>query len=176
REARVAGADQCARGCCAGARVLARAVADRLERAHAATRGRPRPRRAARGARRCQVRASPAPAPARMTRVSAVVPVLNGGRYLDELLAALEREGVDGVLVIDSQSDDDSVAIARRRGARVIEIERAQFQHGATRNMGAAESDGELVCFLTQDATPLPGWLDAYREAFALDDRVGAAF
>src|SRR5205085_1474977 len=31
-------------------------------------------------------------------------------------------------------------------------------------------------CFLTQDATPMPGWLDAYREAFALDPRVGAAY
>jgi glycosyltransferase involved in cell wall biosynthesis len=33
-----------------------------------------------------------------------------------------------------------------------------------------------LICFLTQDAVPVEGWLDAYRESFALDDRVGAAF
>src|SRR6185437_14394206 len=41
---------------------------------------------------------------------------------------------------------------------------------------GAEHTGGELICFLTQDATPCPGWLAAYREAFALGERVGAAY
>ena len=80
------------------------------------------------------------------------------------------------MLVIDSGSRDRSVAIARAAGVRVVEIEPGEFGHGRTRNLGASLCAGELICFLTQDATPCPGWLDAYREAFTLDARVGAAY
>jgi O-antigen biosynthesis protein len=107
---------------------------------------------------------------------SVVIPVLDGARYLPELLAALEREAPSEVLVIDSGSTDDSVEIARDAGVRVIEIPPAEFGHGRTRNLGAEKTDGEFICFLTQDATPRPGWLAAYAEAFASDERIGAAY
>jgi glycosyltransferase involved in cell wall biosynthesis len=80
------------------------------------------------------------------------------------------------VLVIDSGSRDHSVDIARAAGVSVLEIEPASFGHGRTRNLGAQRTSGELVCFLTQDATPVPGWLAAHRESHALSDRVGAVF
>lgn len=111
-----------------------------------------------------------------MRSVCAVIPVKDGERYLGELLAALAREGVQEVLVIDSGSRDGSLSIAREAGARVVEIAPEDFSHGATRNLGAASTSGELICFLTQDATPCPGWLAAYREGFELDGRVGAAY
>jgi glycosyltransferase involved in cell wall biosynthesis/GT2 family glycosyltransferase len=111
-----------------------------------------------------------------MSRVSAVIPVKDGERYLEELLQALAREGVDEVLVIDSGSRDRSLEIARAAGVELLQIEPAEFGHGRTRNLGAERTSGELICFLTQDATPVPGWLGAYREAFALDERVGAAY
>ncbi len=111
-----------------------------------------------------------------MSRVSVVIPVKDGERYLAELLDALAREGADEVLVIDSGSRDRSLEIARAAGAELLEIAPEEFGHGRTRNLGAERTSGELICFLTQDATPCPGWLDAYREAFALDERVGAAF
>ncbi|RKQ92871.1 glycosyltransferase involved in cell wall biosynthesis [Solirubrobacter pauli] len=108
---------------------------------------------------------------------SVVVPVLNGARYLPELLEAVFAQGHDvEVLVVDSGSADGSVTIAAEAGAKVIEIPNAEFGHGRTRNLAAEHTTGELICFLTQDATPLPGWLDAYAAAFAADVRVGAAF
>lgn len=111
-----------------------------------------------------------------MTRVTAVVPVKDGERYLQELLDALRREGVDETLVIDSGSSDRSPAIARAAGATLIEIPPAEFGHGRTRNLGAERAGGELIWFLTQDATPVAGALDAFRAAFALDERVGVAY
>jgi glycosyltransferase involved in cell wall biosynthesis len=109
-------------------------------------------------------------------RVSAVIPVKNGERYLKELLDALERERVDEILVIDSGSRDRSREIVRAAGARLVEIPPERFGHGRTRNLGAESTTGDLICFLTQDATPCPGWLAAYREAFTLDERIGAAY
>jgi O-antigen biosynthesis protein len=108
--------------------------------------------------------------------VSVVIPVKDGERYLEELLDALAREGATEILVIDSGSRDRSLDIARAAGVELLEIEPQEFGHGKTRNLGAQHTSGELICFLTQDATPCPGWLAAYQEAFALEGRIGAAY
>jgi glycosyltransferase involved in cell wall biosynthesis len=108
--------------------------------------------------------------------VSVVIPVKDGERYLEELLDSLAREGVTETLVIDSGSRDRSLEIARAAGVELLQIEPEQFGHGRTRNLGAERVSGELICFLTQDATPCPGWLAAYLEAFALDANIGAAY
>jgi glycosyltransferase involved in cell wall biosynthesis len=112
----------------------------------------------------------------REPRVSVVIPVKDGERYLQELLDALATEQPDEVLVIDSGSTDRSLEIALAAGVQLLELDPREFGHGRTRNLGAERTTGELICFLTQDATPVPGWLAAYREAFALDERVGAAY
>lgn len=108
--------------------------------------------------------------------VSVVVPVKDGARHLPELLAALAAEGPDEVLVVDSGSSDASVAIARDAGATVLEIGPASFGHGRTRNLGAERTSGDVIAFLTQDATPLPGWLAGLRAGFDLADDVGVVY
>lgn len=118
----------------------------------------------------------------RNTSVSVVVPVKDGERYLPELLAAVDGQAsaLDGVtvdvLVIDSGSTDASVSIARAAGAAVLQISPAEFGHGRTRNLGAERTSGDVIAFLTQDATPLEGWLDAVLSGFALADDVGAVY
>jgi glycosyltransferase involved in cell wall biosynthesis len=109
-------------------------------------------------------------------RVTAVVPVRDGARYLGELLEALAREGVDEILIIDSGSRDGSAGIARAAGATVIEIAPGEFGHGRTRNLGAERASGDVIAFLTQDATPVSGWLGAIRAGLALAPDVGVVF
>jgi glycosyltransferase involved in cell wall biosynthesis len=108
--------------------------------------------------------------------VSVVIPVKDGERYLEELLDALAREAPTETLVIDSGSRDRSCEIVRAAGVQLLQIEPHEFAHGATRNLGAQRTSGELICFLTQDATPCPGWLLAYLDAFELDGHIGAAY
>ena len=111
-----------------------------------------------------------------MSAVSVVIPVKDGARYLGEVLAAVFGSSVDEVLVIDSGSRDGSATVARAAGASVVSIAPGSFGHGRTRNLGVERTSGELVAFLTQDATPSPGWLEAHRAALALDPRVGASY
>jgi O-antigen biosynthesis protein len=111
-----------------------------------------------------------------VSTVSVVVPVKDGERYLEELLDALAREGVEETLVIDSGSRDRSCQIARSAGVELLQIPPEQFGHGRTRNLGAERTAGEVICFLTQDATPCPGWLAAHLQSFTLAERVGAAY
>ena len=111
-----------------------------------------------------------------MTRTSVIVPVRNGGPLLREVLEAVIHEAPDELIVVDSASTDGSLAIAQEAGATIINVDPSEFSHGATRQMAAERSEGDLVMFLTQDATPVPGWLESYRQAFLDEPRVGAAF
>jgi glycosyltransferase involved in cell wall biosynthesis len=113
--------------------------------------------------------------------ISVVIPVLNGAALLDEVLRAVTGQVIDEpfeVLVIDSGSTDGSVEIVKAHpGVRLIEIPQEEFGHGRTRNLGVQETSGELIAFLTQDATPASEhWLAAYRDVFRLAGNVGAAF
>lgn len=91
---------------------------------------------------------------------SIVIPTKNAGPLFREVLDAVyDQEGDFEVLVIDSGSTDETLAIAADYPADIIEIPPQEFDHGGTRNLGARETSGEYIVFLTQDATPLPGWL-----------------
>lgn len=108
--------------------------------------------------------------------ISVAIPVKNGERYLEELLEAVTKQGAREVLVIDSGSEDRSTGIAAAAGVEVLAIASEDFGHGRTRNLAMERTTGARVAFLTQDATPCSGWLDAYRAAFTLADDVGAAY
>src|SRR5262249_50785102 len=78
------------------------------------------------------------------------------------------------VVVVDSQSRDGTPDVARRAGARVRTVARATFNHGGTRNLGAALARGRFVAFLTQDALPAdPRWLAALIDSMERDDAAG---
>ena len=114
--------------------------------------------------------------------VSVAIPVLNGGRLLERVLAAvraqrLEGEGEVELVVCDSGSSDGSVEVARRHGAEVVQIDRGQFGHGRTRNLLMERSSGSHVAFLTQDAVPADErWLARLLGGFALAPDVGLVY
>lgn len=88
--------------------------------------------------------------------LSVVIPTLNGGDRLRELLAALSIQTVPPgeVIVIDSASSDHTVEVAQEYGAEVISIGRSEFDHGGTRNLGARNAAGTILVYFTQDALP----------------------
>lgn len=107
---------------------------------------------------------------------SIVIPVKDGSRWLAGTLEALRRDTPREILVIDSGSTDGSVAVADEHGVRVLRIRPEEFGHGRTRNLGVALTEGALVCFLSQDALPRPGWLYAFEHLMSAHPEVGAAF
>jgi glycosyltransferase involved in cell wall biosynthesis len=112
--------------------------------------------------------------------VTVAIPVLNGGALLISTLTAIRAQRVDAdveLLVSDSGSSDGSPERAREYGARVIEIERSAFSHGATRNLLLAESRGSHVALLTQDAEPADEyWLAQMLGGFAQADDVALVY
>jgi len=90
-------------------------------------------------------------------RASAVVPVKDGGASLGALVEALRGQDLPGgleIVALDSGSRDGSRELLAASGARVLDVLPGEFDHGETRNRGAAEARGEFVLFLSQDAVP----------------------
>lgn len=112
--------------------------------------------------------------------VSIIVPVKNAARYLDEQMRAVfAQQGVPRpqVVLLDSGSTDGSLSIAARYPVRVIEIRPEEFNHGRTRNLGARETSGEFIVFLTQDATPADNsWLRNLLKPLIDDPSVAGSF
>lgn len=90
-------------------------------------------------------------------RVSIIIPTLNASIYLEKLLSMLQIQEVkpSEVIIIDSSSEDNTIDIAKGFGAKTVVIPRHAFNHGKTRNIAAAESNGEILVFMTQDALPV---------------------
>lgn len=110
--------------------------------------------------------------------VTVAIPVRDGGELLAGTLAALAKQSVKHeLLVCDSGSRDDSAALARAYGARVLEIPAGEFSHGGTRNLLVREAEGERVALLTQDAEPADErWLERLLGGFGLGEDVGIVY
>ncbi len=85
--------------------------------------------------------------------ISVIIPVKNGAATLQELLASLTIQtlGCDEILVSDSGSTDDSVAIAEKYHAKIVHIQPEKFDHGGTRSLLVEYARNDIVVFLTQD-------------------------
>ena len=106
-----------------------------------------------------------------------IIPTLNAAETLPRQLDAVlgQRPAPEAVIVVDSQSDDGTVALAASLpGVRVIPIRRGDFDHGGTRDMAIRACGTPFVVLLTQDALPMgPSWAEALLEPFG-DERVAA--
>jgi rhamnosyltransferase len=110
--------------------------------------------------------------------ISVLIPVKNGGSDLVRCLKAIAAQKIEDeveVVVVDSGSSDGSSERARELGAEVHEIPAGEFVHGATRNLAARLSSGNVLVFTTQDAAPANDqWLARLVGALEGDDIVGA--
>ncbi len=80
------------------------------------------------------------------TSVTVIIPTLNAGQGLRRLLGAIAGQTVaHELLVIDSSSSDDTVAIAKSFGAKTIVIRQEDFDHGGTRSLAVEHARGEFL-------------------------------
>lgn len=112
-------------------------------------------------------------------RISLVIPTLNAGDLLEEVLSSVDRQPGAGDLqrvAIDSGSTDGTLACLDRHGFEVHGIDQREFNHGTTRDLGISKTSGEVIVLLTQDAVPADQrWLETLIEAYD-NERVGAAY
>lgn len=114
-------------------------------------------------------------------KASVVIPTKNAGPQLGHVLDALMSQQTAwpfDVLVVDSGSTDGTVDLVKRYvSVRLIEIPASEFGHGKTRNFAIANTTGDYVAMLTQDALPAsPLWLTELVNAIETDTQIAGVF
>jgi GT2 family glycosyltransferase len=104
-------------------------------------------------------------------RVSAVVPTLGRSPLLIPCLEALRREGME-ILVVDQS--EEPVGIPGALADRVLRPGR-NLGFAAGTNLGIAEAAGDWIATVNDDAVVEPGWLAALLGALQADPRAAAA-
>ena len=99
----------------------------------------------------------------RPARVAVVIPHYEQPRQLALVLRAIELQDYPGDLVEVVVADDGSTAApdvtASPLNVTVVRQDDRGFRAAAARNLGAASTTAELLCFLDADTIPEPGYL-----------------
>jgi rhamnosyltransferase len=88
-------------------------------------------------------------------KISIVIPVKNGEVTLNKCLQAISSQTIASaiqIIVLDSQSTDKSVSIAKQYNVKIVPIKAGEFNHGLSRNFALQFADAALVYFTVQDA------------------------
>ena len=100
-----------------------------------------------------------------MPKVSIVVPVFNGSKYIErnvKYILEQEHKDIEVIFVADSRSTDDTLAKIREvlpEFGHAAMVEQTEGGLGAARNLGIGRVTGDLIWFLDVDDHPLPRYL-----------------
>lgn len=107
---------------------------------------------------------SDASAPADRPSLSVIIPCLNDAQLLERCLRSLSAQSITPaeVIVVDNGSTDDSAAVARRHGARVVDEPRRGITWATLAGFDAA--DGDVLVRIDADVELAPDYLERVRD------------
>jgi rSAM/selenodomain-associated transferase 2 len=109
-----------------------------------------------------------------LTTISIIIPALNEAQSIGETLDAAARlKGDVEVIVVDGGSADETVEVARARGARVVTSARGR---GAQMHAGAQAARGEVLWFLHADTLAPADAAECVARALLTPGAVGGNF
>ena len=88
-----------------------------------------------------------------MLKVTVVIPVYNGSRYLRESINSVLAQTFQDyeIVCVDDGSTDDSVSLLQEYGQRIRVVRQDNSGQSAARNAGVKLARGEYIAFLDQD-------------------------
>ncbi len=113
-----------------------------------------------------------------MTEFSIVIRSRNESKWLPFTLEAIKKQSKNDheVVLVDNQSTDDSVGIARKFGVKKI-VNLKQFRPGHALNLGASYCEGKKIVFLSAHCIPADEyWLDNLGDALDEAERIFCAY
>ncbi|MFH0832692.1 MAG: glycosyltransferase [Candidatus Aenigmatarchaeota archaeon] len=97
-------------------------------------------------------------------RVSVIIPTLNEDKYIEPTLFHIKRQNPYEIILGDSYSDDGTVKIAKKYGAKVAYAPRGAASIG--RNAAAKKAKGDVLLFLDADTIAYPNMLETIKKDF----------
>ncbi|MBI4404658.1 MAG: methyltransferase domain-containing protein [Deltaproteobacteria bacterium] len=96
--------------------------------------------------------------PVGSNEVTTVIPTFNAGPDFEKTLKGIRSQRLYGkcpILVVDSGSTDETLALAAKYGAEIFSVRKSEFNHGLTRDLGISKTRTPFVFLLVQDAVPV---------------------
>ena len=106
----------------------------------------------------------------RTMHASIIIRVLNERENLNRLLDILERQDFRDkeIIIVDNESTDGTLELARSRKVKVINLPRSQFSYPRALNLGAGAATGDILVFLSAHSFPLrEDWLSSGLNRFS---------
>ncbi len=104
--------------------------------------------------------------------LSIIVPTLNEEKYIGSCLKSIKKQDVDKeIIVVDSNSEDDTAKIAKKYADKVIVTKKVGV--GMARNKGAEKAKGDIYLFIDADMRLNKGVLKRVLKEFEDQDLVG---
>lgn len=116
--------------------------------------------------------------------VDVIIPVYRPDEKLEKLIGQLKIQTMKPshifflqTMVGDSEDKRVEKILKEAEHAKVIPVDKDEFDHGGTRNQGAALSDAQYMLFMTQDAVPEDEYLieNMYRHITS-DEKIATAY
>lgn len=101
-----------------------------------------------------------------MVKISIIIPTLNEEGYIEKTLSILKpqlQEG-DEIIVVDSHSKDKTIAIAKKFGARIVNIKKCGT--GPAKTFGTKHAKNQIVAFLDADGYVAKDWAKRVKKYF----------
>ena len=113
-------------------------------------------------------------------RVSVIIPAYNSHRTLVESVEGIYRQTayvqVMDIIIVDSSDNPDALEqineLKKREKVRVF-TSGVRVMPAIQRNLGAAHSQADLLCFLDSDAYPAENWIERAIEVYRSGIKVG---
>jgi rhamnosyltransferase len=110
-------------------------------------------------------------------QASVIVRTRDSARTLERALALLRAQTVAAeLIVVDSGSRDETLAVARRHADRIVELPAAEFTFGRSLNVGAAAAQAPIHLALSSHAEPPDErWIERSLAHYARADVAGTS-
>ena len=107
-------------------------------------------------------------------QTSAIIPTLNESENISNLIHRLRHCGgaeLVEVIVVDAGSNDETIALAKEAGAKVIQSNRKG--RATQMNLGAKVAQGEILYFVHGDTLPPECYMKSIRQALKEEFPIG---
>lgn len=107
-------------------------------------------------------------------KLSVIIPTYNEAASISKTLEQIKKEGgnsLEEILVVDGKSEDDTAALAREAGAKVILS--GERSRAAQMNAGAKQAKGDILHFVHADTLVPPDFGNAILEAVKQGSEMG---
>lgn len=102
-------------------------------------------------------------------RVTVVVPAMNEARNLPYVAERFPKRGIDEIVLVDGNSTDDTVAVARELWSDVVVVQQTRKGKGNALACGFEAATGDIIVMIDSDCSTDPAEIPYFVDALLAD-------